>query len=62
MRDAERSYTVTARDAATMLQVHVETVKRWCRDGKIPARKNIAGVWLLNADDLAKLPVHEVVE
>lgn len=57
-----RSYTVTAREAARQLGVHVETIKRWCREGKVPARKNLAGVWLLNQADLDDLPVHEVRE
>ena len=60
MREAERSYTVTARDAARVLNVHVETIKRWCREGTIPARKNMSGRWLLNADDIDQLPLHEV--
>jgi len=60
MTTSNRSYTVTAREAARQLQVHVETIKRWCRDGKVPAKKNFAGVWLLNQDDIDSLPVHEV--
>jgi hypothetical protein len=42
--------------------VHVETVKRWARTGKVPARKNLAGVWLFDQWDLDHLPVHEVKE
>jgi excisionase family DNA binding protein len=58
----ETSYDVTARDAAAQLNVHVETVKRWARDGKVPARKNISGQWMFVQDDLDHLPVHAVVE
>jgi len=57
-----RSYSVTAKEAAEQLGVHVETIKRWCRDEKVPARKNLAGVWLLNQADIDNLPVHEVRE
>jgi predicted site-specific integrase-resolvase len=56
----EKSYSVTARDAAGQLGVHVETVKRWARTGKVAARKNLAGVWLFDQEDLNHLPVHEV--
>lgn len=60
VRDADRAYSLTARDAADVLGVHVETVKRWIREGKVPARKNISGVWLLNETDVDELPVHVV--
>jgi len=57
-----KSYDVTARQAATRLGVHIETVKRWARDGKVPARKTISGQWVFDEDDLDRLPVHSVVD
>lgn len=54
------NFKVTAREAARQLGVHVETVKRWARTEKVPARKSFAGVWLFDQDDLNSLPVHEV--
>lgn len=62
MLSVERIYTVTARQTAKQLGVHVETVKRWARTGKVPARKNLAGNWLFDQHDLDHLPVHEVRE
>lgn len=56
------SFTVSARQAADQLNVHVETVKRWARTGKVPARKNLAGAWLFSQEMLDSLPVHEVSE
>lgn len=56
------NFNVTARQAAKQLGVHVETVKRWARTDKVPARKNLAGVWLFDQHDLNMLPVHEVKE
>ncbi|MET0521354.1 MAG: helix-turn-helix domain-containing protein [Jiangellaceae bacterium] len=60
LQQAERSFSVTARQASAQLSVHVETVKRWARTGKVPARKNLAGQWLFAQDDINSLPVHEV--
>ena len=55
------AFNVTAREASKQLGVHVETVKRWARTGKVPARKSFpAGVWLFDQSDLDVLPVHEV--
>ena len=62
LKEAERSYTVTAREASRQLAVHHETVKRWARTGKVPARKNLSGQWLFDQADLDALPVHEVRE
>ncbi|MFC2011378.1 helix-turn-helix domain-containing protein [Chloroflexota bacterium] len=39
-------------EAAAVLGVHWETVKRLCREGRIPAEK-IHNKWLINKDDLA---------
>lgn len=40
-------------EAAAVLGVHWETVKRLCREGRIPAEK-IHNKWLINKDDLAR--------
>ena len=39
-------------EAAEVLGVHWETVKRICREGRMPARK-VHNMWLINKDDLA---------
>ena len=61
MLTAQKRYDVNAKRAADQLGVHVETIKRWCRAGKVDAKKDIFGMWLLNQDDIDQLPVHEVV-
>ena len=40
-------------EAAKILGVHWETVKRMCREGRIPARK-VHNMWLIDKDVLAK--------
>ena len=40
-------------EAAVILGVHWETVKRLCREGRIPAEK-IHNKWLINKDALAR--------
>jgi excisionase family DNA binding protein len=40
-------------EAAKVLKVHWETVKRMCREGRIPAQK-IHNMWLINKSDLMK--------
>lgn len=63
MRKASsKTYNVSAKDAAERLHVNVETVKRWAREGKVPARKNMSGFWVFSAVDLDRLPVHAVTE
>jgi excisionase family DNA binding protein len=57
---AKSNFNVTAREAAKQLGVHVETVKRWARTEKVPARKDFSGVWLFSQDDLDVIAVHEV--
>jgi predicted site-specific integrase-resolvase len=52
VRDDRKRYDVTARDAADQLGIHVETLKRWCRDGRVSARKNFVGAWMLSAEDI----------
>jgi excisionase family DNA binding protein len=38
-------------EAARILKVHWETVKRLCREGRIPAQK-VHNKWLIHKDDL----------
>jgi excisionase family DNA binding protein len=40
-------------EAAALLGVHWETVKRFCREGRIPAEK-IHNKWLIKKDDVAR--------
>lgn len=50
---------ITAKEAATILHCHPETIRRWCRDGKIPyeysERKN--GI-LVDSDDIYRSRLH----
>lgn len=40
-------------EAARILKVHWETVKRLCREGRIPAQK-VHNKWLIHKHDLGK--------
>ena len=40
-------------EAASILKVHWETVKRLCREGQIPAQK-VHNKWLIHKDDLGR--------
>jgi len=44
---------VSVVEAAETLGVHPETVKRMCREGRIPARK-VHNMWLIHKKELAK--------
>ena len=44
---------VSVVEAAKTLGVHWETVKRMCREGRIPAKK-VHNMWLIEKDVLAK--------
>ena len=44
---------VSVVEVATVLGVHWETVKRLCREGRIPAEK-VHNKWLIHKDDLRK--------
>lgn len=52
VRDERRRYDVTAKDAADRLGVHVETLKRWCREKRVDARKNFVGAWMLSDESI----------
>lgn len=40
-------------EAAGILEIHWETVKRLCREGRIPAQK-VHNKWLIQKDDLGR--------
>lgn len=40
---AEQYYTV--KEVATILRVHVETVRRWCEEGKLVGAKKYGDRW-----------------
>ena len=44
---------VSVVEAAEILCVHWETVKRMCREGRIPASK-VHNMWLIDRHDLAE--------
>lgn len=44
---------VSVIEAAKTLGVHWETVKRMCREGRLPAQK-VHNMWLIDKDVLAK--------
>ena len=44
---------VSVVEAGEALGVHWETVKRLCREGRIPAGK-VHNMWLIDQDDLAR--------
>ena len=46
--------SMTVNEAAQMLGRNPETVRRWIRELKLPAKK-IGMIWLIRRDDLAKL-------
>jgi excisionase family DNA binding protein len=40
---ADRSSWLTAKDLARSFQVSVRTIRRWCRQGRLPAPVRISG-------------------
>lgn len=56
-----KTYDIPVAEASRRVGVHVETMKRWAREGKVPAVKTFSGKWMFSADDLDALPVHRVV-
>jgi predicted site-specific integrase-resolvase len=51
----EKHYDVALADAAGRLGLTVDTLRRWARMSKVPARQNLSGRWMFNADDLAHI-------
>ena len=48
-----RTEWLTTAQVAERLGLHVYTIRRWCRDGALPAwRKGFGGDWRINPDDL----------
>jgi len=45
---------LTPEEVAYLLRLHPETVRRFCREGKIPAI-HVGGVWRIPLTELAKL-------
>lgn len=63
MRDGvRRRFEVTTEDAAALVGVHPETVRRWARAKLLPAGKTMAGHWVFDRDDLDALAVRVVVD
>lgn len=57
-----KTYDLTVHAAARRLGVHPETLRRWCREGRVPAKKNTSGYYRFNADDVDRIQVGTVVE
>jgi excisionase family DNA binding protein len=51
---------LTAQQAADVLQLHVNTIKGWCRESKLPARKLGKG-WRIAREALQRFVVGEEV-
>lgn len=51
-RMADNPYTLSPTAAAERLGVHVDTIKRWARAGKIPAWRTPGGWWRFSPADL----------
>lgn len=47
--------TLTTTEAAKMLGFHVNTLKNWVRDGKMPAFKTLGGHYRIRAKDLVRV-------
>lgn len=45
--------TVTIKQAADLLKVHPDTVRRWCASSRLPARKSF-GMWIIDKDDVRR--------
>lgn len=55
---------ITVKEAAEHLNKHPGTVRRWIREGKLPARKLAGkyGVYLISRSDLLELMMREVMQ
>lgn len=54
-------YSVSVRQAADMLDVSMETVKRWARAGRVEARKNTSGNWVFAPEDVDAMRDRNIV-
>jgi excisionase family DNA binding protein len=50
MKDDE--YDLSPRDAALLLGIHVDTLKRWAADGTLPSWKTPGGWWRFSTEQL----------
>lgn len=46
------TYDLSPQQAADLLGVHVETLKRWARAGKVPGWRTPGGWWRFSTDEL----------
>jgi excisionase family DNA binding protein len=46
--------TLTTAQAAQMLGLHVNTIKNWVRDGRVPSFRTLGGHYRIRVDDLAE--------
>jgi len=60
--------TLTTSDVAKLLGLHVNTLKNWVRDGKLPSFRTIGGHYRIRAEELASalrergIPIPEALE
>lgn len=53
----QQRYDLSPKDAAALVGVHEDTIKRWASSGKVPAFRTPGGWWrFCEADLLALLP------
>lgn len=55
-----KTFDVSVADGSRRIGVHVETLKKWAREGKIPAVKTVSGKWMFSAEDLDAVAVRSV--
>lgn len=46
------AYKLSPTEAAAHVGVHVDTIKRWAAQGKVPAFRTPGGWWRFDADEL----------
>lgn len=52
---AVEPYDLSPKDAAELLGVHDETIKRWASSGKLPAFRTPGGWWRFRRSDVLAL-------
>jgi excisionase family DNA binding protein len=50
---AQPTYDLSPREAAALLGVHEDTLKRWAADGLVPAWRTPGGWWKFSSVELA---------
>jgi excisionase family DNA binding protein len=53
MTEPETPDTLTPKELAALAGMHPKTIRQWCREGRIPARR-IGGTWRIKPDVLAE--------